>query len=84
VLALNSQMVRFRFRTILIRGRAAQSFEEHLAIVEAVAAGDAEKAEPAMHTHLNNVARVLERSGRHATRELRASWTGRGYAGAKQ
>ena len=60
--ALNSQMVRFQFRTILIPGRPAQSHQEHLAIVEAVAAGDAKKAERAMHRHLTNVAQALERS----------------------
>jgi DNA-binding GntR family transcriptional regulator len=67
--ALNSQMVRFQFRTILIPGRPSQSLEEHLAIVEAVAAGDAERADRAMHRHLNNVAQALERSAS----ELRAS-----------
>ena len=60
--ALNSQMVRFQFRTILIPGRPSQSLEEHSAIVEAVAAGDSEKAERAMHRHLNNVAQALQRS----------------------
>jgi DNA-binding GntR family transcriptional regulator len=60
--ALNSQMVRFQFRTILIPGRPAQSHQEHLAIVEAVTAGDAKKAERAMHRHLTRVAEALERS----------------------
>ena len=60
--ALNSQMVRFQFRTILIPGRPSQSHQEHSAIVEAVAAGDATKAERAMHRHLTNVAEALERS----------------------
>jgi DNA-binding GntR family transcriptional regulator len=60
--ALNSQMVRFQFRTILIPGRPAQSLQEHRAIVEAVAAGDSTKAERAMHRHLTNVAQALERS----------------------
>jgi DNA-binding GntR family transcriptional regulator len=60
--ALNSQMVRFQFRTILIPGRPAQSLQEHQAIVEAVAAGDPAKAERAMHRHLTNVAQALERS----------------------
>lgn len=69
--ALNSQMVRFQFRTILIPGRPAQSLEEHLAIVEAVVAGDSEKAERAMHRHLNNVARALEEVGR--SRDARAA-----------
>ena len=67
--ALNSQMVRFQFRTILIPGRPSQSLEEHSAIVEAVATGHAEKADRAMHRHLNNVAKALERSAS----ELRAS-----------
>jgi DNA-binding GntR family transcriptional regulator len=60
--ALNSQMVRFQFRTILIPGRPAQSLQEHQAIVEAVAAGDPAKAERAMHRHLTSVAQALERS----------------------
>ena len=60
--ALNSQMVRFQFRTILIPGRPTQSLQEHNAIVEAVAAGDATKAERAMRRHLTNVAHALERS----------------------
>jgi DNA-binding GntR family transcriptional regulator len=60
--ALNSQMVRFQFRTILIPGRPAQSLQEHQAIVEAVAAGEPAKAERAMHRHLTNVAQALERS----------------------
>jgi DNA-binding FadR family transcriptional regulator len=55
--------VRFQFRTILIPGRPAQSLQEHQAIVEAVAAGDAKKAERAMHRHLTKVAQALERSG---------------------
>src|SRR5918998_1509009 len=58
--ALNSQMVRFQFRTILIPGRPSQSHEEHRAIVEAVVAGDSKKAERAMHRHLTNVAQALE------------------------
>ena len=62
VKALNSQMVRFQFRTILIPGRPRQSHAEHHAIVDAVSAGEAEKAERAMRRHLNNVARALERS----------------------
>jgi DNA-binding GntR family transcriptional regulator len=71
--ALNSQMVRFQFRTILTPGRPAQSLEAHLAIVEAIVAGDAEKAERAMHRHLNNAAYALERTRGHATRARQAS-----------
>jgi DNA-binding GntR family transcriptional regulator len=60
--SLNSQLVRFQFRTILIPGRPSQSHAEHSAIVEAVIAGDADKAERAMRKHLDNVAHALERS----------------------
>jgi DNA-binding GntR family transcriptional regulator len=60
--SLNSQMVRFQFRTILIPGRPAQSLEEHGAIVEAVAGGEPDKAERAMRRHLTNVAKALELS----------------------
>ena len=60
--SLNSQMVRFQFRTILIAGRPPQSLEEHGAIVEAVSGGDADRAERAMKRHLTNVAKALEGS----------------------
>jgi DNA-binding GntR family transcriptional regulator len=60
--ALNSQMVRFQFRTILIPGRPQQSLGEHRAIVDAVVAGDAEKADRAMHAHLTRVAQALEQA----------------------
>ena len=60
--SLNSQMVRFQFRTILIPGRPSQSLDEHAAIVDAVTGGDADKAERAMRRHLTNVARALASS----------------------
>lgn len=57
--ALNSQLVRYQYRTILLPGRSERSFAEHVAIVEAVAAGDPDAAESAMRTHLSNVAQAL-------------------------
>jgi DNA-binding GntR family transcriptional regulator len=63
VSTLNSQMVRFQFRTILIPGRPSQSHAEHRAIVEAVAAGHDSEAEDAMRLHLQSVAQALERFG---------------------
>jgi DNA-binding GntR family transcriptional regulator len=60
--ALNSQMVRFQFRTILIPGRPQQSLGEHRAIVDAVVAGDADRADRAMHAHLTHVAQALEQA----------------------
>jgi DNA-binding GntR family transcriptional regulator len=56
---LNSQIVRFQYRTILIPGRPSQSLEEHSAVVEAITLGNAEAAEAAMRRHLNNVAHAL-------------------------
>jgi DNA-binding GntR family transcriptional regulator len=61
---LNSQVVRFQFRTVLAPGRSTKSLEEHTAIIDAIAAGDRHAAEAAMNTHLSHVAQVLlERSG---------------------
>ena len=54
--ALNSQTVRYQYRTILIPGRSAASVAEHTAIVEAVTAGKPDEAEAAMRKHLFNVA----------------------------
>jgi DNA-binding GntR family transcriptional regulator len=60
--ALNSQMVRFQFRTILIPGRSGQSIQEHHAIVDALISGKPEQAERAMRRHLNRVAQALHAS----------------------
>jgi DNA-binding GntR family transcriptional regulator len=56
---LNSQLVRFQFRTILAPGRAPQSLAEHTAVVEAVAARDPDAAEQAMRTHLLHVVHTV-------------------------
>jgi DNA-binding GntR family transcriptional regulator len=59
IAALNSQIVRFQYRTILVPGRPELSFAEHAAIVDAVAHGDPTAAEAAMRNHLANVAAAL-------------------------
>lgn len=59
--ALSSQSVRFQYRTILVPGRSTASVEEHTAIVEAVVAGDPDRAEESMRHHLFNVAAAVER-----------------------
>lgn len=59
---LNSQLVRFQYRTILVPGRSEQSFGEHTAIVDAVAAGDPEDAERAMRVHLGHVTEAMRES----------------------
>ena len=61
IAALNSQMVRFQYRTILLPGRSERSFAEHAEIIAAVAAGDGDRAEAAMRTHLSSVANALRR-----------------------
>lgn len=59
VSTLNSQIVRFQYRTILQPGRPERSLAEHGAIVEAIAAGDGDAAEAAMRAHLLSVAQAL-------------------------
>jgi DNA-binding FadR family transcriptional regulator len=56
---LISQIVRFQYRTVLLPGRPERSLREHTAIVDAIAAGDAEGAERAMRRHLSHVADAL-------------------------
>jgi len=61
VASLNSQLVRYQYRTILAPGRPEQSLAEHTAIVDAIAAGAGPAAEAAMRTHLTNVGATLRR-----------------------
>jgi DNA-binding GntR family transcriptional regulator len=56
---LHSQIVRFQFRTILAPGRAGQSYAEHEAVVDAIAAHDRDAAEVAMKAHLSHVSEAL-------------------------
>jgi DNA-binding GntR family transcriptional regulator len=58
---LKSQLVRYQYRTILIPGRADESFAEHSAIVDAIAAHDPDRAEQAMRAHLTHVADALRK-----------------------
>lgn len=59
VLGLNSQIVRHQYRPILVPGRPRDSFAEHTAVVDAIAARDPAAAEAAMRRHLANVAGTL-------------------------
>ena len=52
---LNKQTVRYQFRLSLRPGRPQQSLPQHLAIIEAVASGDAAGAEAAARAHLDSV-----------------------------
>jgi DNA-binding GntR family transcriptional regulator len=62
IATLNSQIVRFQYRTILLPGRGELSAAEHAAIVDAIAAGDGDAAEDAMRTHLSHIADALRDS----------------------
>jgi DNA-binding GntR family transcriptional regulator len=63
---LRSQLVRFEYRTILVPGRSRHSLAEHTAIVDAVAAGNADAAEEAMRVHLSHVGDALRDSQERA------------------
>lgn len=60
LMMLNSQIVRFQFRAILVPGRASKSLAEHENIVDAVRAHDPERARLAMSHHLAQVVAALE------------------------
>jgi DNA-binding GntR family transcriptional regulator len=56
---LRGQNVRHQFRLALHPGRAAVSLPQHLEIIEALCAGDAEAAESAVRRHLHSVIDTL-------------------------
>lgn len=56
---LNGQMVRYQFRLALRPGRPARSLPQHLAIVDAVVAGDPPAAEAAARAHVESVIEEL-------------------------
>jgi DNA-binding GntR family transcriptional regulator len=56
---LNSQVVRFQYRSILLPGRSRRSLAEHEEIVRAICAGDIEAAERGMSAHLRAAAEAL-------------------------
>ncbi|WP_125775446.1 GntR family transcriptional regulator [Antribacter gilvus] len=67
---LNGQLVRHQFRLAMLPGRPGRSLPEHLAIIDAVRARDAEGARAAMAAHLGSVLTTLaaleDGSGRRA------------------
>ena len=60
---LRNQSVRQQFRLSLVPGWSNVSVVEHAEIVEAVAAGDGDRAEAQMRAHLANVITTLRQSG---------------------
>lgn len=61
---LNGQMVRYQFRLALRPGRPAQSLPQHLAIIDAIVAGDPPGAEAAARTHVDSVIEMLRATPR--------------------
>jgi DNA-binding GntR family transcriptional regulator len=59
---LDSQVIRFQFRAILIPGRAKKSCAEHEVIVDAIRAHDPERARAAMARHLAHVVDALRQA----------------------
>jgi DNA-binding GntR family transcriptional regulator len=60
---LNAQIVRHQFQLSLRPGRPQVSLQQHLAIIDAVVAGDPAAAERAMHDHLASVIDTLRELG---------------------
>jgi DNA-binding GntR family transcriptional regulator len=56
---LRAQTVVFQFRPLFEPGRAVEVDAEHRALVAAIGSGDADAAEAAMRTHVDNVGRAL-------------------------
>jgi DNA-binding GntR family transcriptional regulator len=65
---LRGQNVRHQFRLALHPGRAAVSLPQHIEIIEALCAGDAEAAESAVRRHLRSVIETLPDVGNPSSR----------------
>lgn len=59
---LKSHLVRLQYRVILLPGRPNTSLTEHMAIIDAICAGDAEAAEAAMRRHLTSFMQLLKQA----------------------
>jgi DNA-binding GntR family transcriptional regulator len=64
---LRAQNVRHQFRLAMHPGRPGVSLPEHLAIIEAIRAHDAEAAEQAARAHLRSVIRTLPEAAQRPT-----------------
>lgn len=62
---VNAHLQMIRLRTVVLPGRAKQSFQEHRKIIDAIVRRDAERAEALMREHIANVRRAaMENIGR--------------------
>ncbi len=64
---LRAQSVRHQFQLALQPGRPSVSLPEHLAIIDAIVAGDPHAAESAMRTHLGSVIEALKKTSPSVT-----------------
>ncbi|HLU57126.1 MAG TPA: GntR family transcriptional regulator [Pseudonocardia sp.] len=69
---LRGQSVRHQFRLAMHPGRPAVSLPQHLEIIEALCAGDAEAAEAAMRRHIRSVIETLPEVDATRTRRFDA------------
>jgi len=70
--SLQSQAVRYQFRTVLQPGRIAQSLGEHEVIVQAIVAHNPDDAERTMRAHIGAVAQTVLAIGGKDLTALRA------------
>lgn len=56
---LRDRSAHHQFRLAVMPGRSAESLQQHIAIVDAIIAGDSETAEQAMQDHLDSIVDVL-------------------------
>jgi len=59
---ISTQLIRYQFRTVLVPGRIQQSYQEHVQIVEALAAHDEKLAEEAVRNHITNIRQTIIRN----------------------
>ncbi len=69
---LQTQVVRYQFRTVLAPGRIGLSLGEHEAIFAALRAHDEAAAERAMHAHIRAVVETVRSIGGSATSPLKS------------
>ncbi len=62
--SLQTSIVRYRFRTVLVPGRSKISLMEHTAILDALKAHDSERAAVAMRRHIEGVLRTMAEARR--------------------
>jgi len=67
------QLRLYRYRSSVTPGRAAAAFEEHVQIVDALKAGDPERAEAKMRQHVRNAFASLAQAGLAAPPQAAAS-----------